>query len=101
MPGESINKMDIVQANMQSLFLEWLLGSLYFLYKFMPFSTYVYFHASGILSISIYLLYLDTFRMGNFRIDPDFKIENFHFKHEILLSLVHKTIFLCQSSYLG
>ena len=37
--------------------------------------------------------------MGNFRINPDFRIENFHFKHEI--SLLHKTILLVQKYLFG
>ena len=40
--------------------------------------------------------------MGNFRINPDFRTENFHFKHEIsLLHLFTRPSFCVKSSYLG
>ena len=41
--------------------------------------------------------------MGNFRINPDFRIENFPIKHEISLVnlFVHKTILLCQKQLFG
>ena len=40
--------------------------------------------------------------MGNFRINPDFRIENFHFKHEISLSHLYTIPFFCvKSIYLG
>ena len=39
--------------------------------------------------------------MGNFRINSDFRIENFHFKHEIFLLLLFKRPSFCvKSSYL-
>ena len=34
--------------------------------------------------------------MWNFRIIPDFRIENFHVSWNFIFSLVHKTILLCQ-----
>ena len=43
-----------------------------------------------------------TSGMGNFRINPDFRIENFHFKHEIsLLLLFTKPSFCVSLCYLG
>ena len=40
--------------------------------------------------------------IGNFRINPDFRIENFHFKHELsLLRLFTRPSFCVKSSYLG
>ena len=40
--------------------------------------------------------------MGNVRFNPDFRIENFHFKHETsLLHLFTRPSFCVKSSYLG
>ena len=48
-----------------------------------------------------YLTYVYS-GMGNFRINPDFRIENFHFKHEIsLLQLFTRPSFCVRSSYLA
>ena len=52
-------------------------------------------------SISNYIWATSTV-MGNFRINPDFRIENFCFKHEIsLLYLFTRPYFCIKSSYLG
>ena len=64
-------------------------------------------HTAGILNIvsgrkDPDSVNVDNAGMGNFRINPDFRIENFHFKHEIsLLHLFTRPSFCVKSSYFG